>query len=113
MADTNARPGGSASATVTDWAASGPLFVTVTVKVTLEPTSGVAMSTLLAMTRSASLASTWTDVVSFAGTGSKVVVVTVAVLVIGVWPLTRATTASVALAAFASGPIAQIPVAGV
>src|SRR5689334_24066452 len=47
VADTKFRPAGSRSDTATLVAASGPLFLTLTVKVMVSPTLGVALSTVL------------------------------------------------------------------
>ena len=49
------KPAGSASSMLTLVAWAGPLFVTVTVKVTVSPSSGVPLSTVLPITRSVAL----------------------------------------------------------
>ena len=110
VADTSVSPEGRASATATACAALGPVLVTVTVKVTLAPTAGVALSTTFVTARSASFASTIADAELFAGVGSYVDEVAVAVLVTAVCEVTVATIVSVALAPFARFPTAQMPV---
>ena len=74
-------PTGRMSVTITPWARAGPLLVTTIVKVTLPATSALAV---LAMLRSAAPGDTVAAVLEllFDGTGSVVVEVTVAVLVI-------------------------------
>ncbi len=49
------KPAGRASSMLTFVAWAGPLFVTVTVKVTVSPSSGVPLSTIFVMTRSVAL----------------------------------------------------------
>ena len=53
MSDTNDRPDGSRSVTWASVAASGPLLLSVTVKVTVSPTLGVGLLTVLESARSA------------------------------------------------------------
>src|SRR5262245_33327369 len=53
VADTKVSPAGSRSSTATLVAASGPLLVRVTVKVTVAPTLGVGLLTALLTWRSA------------------------------------------------------------
>jgi hypothetical protein len=53
VADTNVSPAGKRSCTVTLVAVSRPRLVRVTVKVTVSPTLGVALLTVLARARSA------------------------------------------------------------
>src|SRR6516165_7944546 len=53
MADTKVNPAGKASLTLTFVAASGPLLLRVTVKITVSPTLGVASFTVLVNARSA------------------------------------------------------------
>ena len=53
MADTKVRPAGSRSVTCTPVAESGPLLLSVTVKVIVSPTLGVGSSTVLLTWRSA------------------------------------------------------------
>ncbi len=53
MAVSSVKPEGSRSFTTTPVALLGPLLVAVTVKVTVLPTSGVAMSTTFSTFRSA------------------------------------------------------------
>ena len=89
----------------------GPLFVSVTVNVTLVPTAGVALLTVLVTARFASGTSTDAEAALFAPTGSCVVADTVAVFVTVVWVVTAATTARVALAPFVIDPTVQAPAA--
>ena len=70
VALTSDNPAGSASATETACAVSGPLLLTVTVNVTLAPTDGVALLTVFVTARSASRASTVAEAMLFAGLGS-------------------------------------------
>ena len=107
--DTSVSPAGSASATTTDCAASGPLLVTVTVNATLAPTAGVASSTAFVTTRFASGTLTVADAVLSAGVGSYVELVAPAVFVTAVCTLTVATTVSVAEAPFVRLPTVQVP----
>jgi hypothetical protein len=80
-AETNAVPAGNGSVTATLLAVSGPLLVTVTVKVTLPPTGGVARFTVFVTARSALGTSTGALEVLFAATASCVALETVAVLI--------------------------------
>ena len=84
LADTSVNPPGSASATTTDCAASGPLLVTVTVNTTFAPTAGVASSTAFVTTRFASGTLTVADAVLSAGVGSYVELAATAVFVTAV-----------------------------
>ena len=111
VADTNVNPAGSASATETLCALSGPLLVTVTVNVTLLFNAGVALLTVLLVARSALGTSTDAVAVLLAAVGSYVVVDAVAVFVIGVWVVTVATMLSVAEVAFAMVPTVHTPAA--
>ncbi|MBO9678450.1 MAG: hypothetical protein J7556_09440 [Acidovorax sp.] len=70
MEDTNARPAGSRSCTVTLVAAFGPLFTSVTVNVTVSPTFGAALLTDLASAKSACCGVTVALAVLLAGLGS-------------------------------------------
>ena len=110
VALTRVSPVGRASVTVTPCDASGPLLVRVIVNVTLAPTSGVALLTVLTTARLASGTSTSADATLFAGTGSYRSDVAEAVLVTSVWVVTLATMASVAVAPLASVPTVQTPV---
>ncbi len=74
------RPDGSRSFTTTLWAVFGPRLLSVTVKVTLSPTLGVALSTVFETTRSASWGSVGVFAVLFLLFGSQtslLVIVTV------------------------------------
>ena len=70
VADTSVKPAGSASATDTPLAASGPLLVTATLKVTLLFNVGVALLTVFVTTRLACRPLTVARVVLLAGVGS-------------------------------------------
>ena len=110
-ADTNVRPAGSASIAETAVAASlGPLFVTVSVNVTLVPSAGVALLTDFVIDTSASGALTAADAELFPGTGSYVADEAVAVFVSNVWVVTVATIVRVPLAPFVRSPTVHAPV---
>ena len=110
-ADTKVRPAGSESVTCTPVALLGPLLVAVTVKVTLEPKLGVALSTILVTAMSAACPVTVAEAVLLPATGSGCTsAVLVAVLVTAVVPVTVATIDSVALAPLARAPMFQTPV---
>ena len=81
------------------------------VNLTLPFSAGAVMSTVLPIDRSAFGTSTPIAALLFAGSGSRVVLVAVAVLVTGVWTVTRASMSSVAVAPFASVPTFQAPAA--
>ena len=82
-ADTNSRPDGSLSRTVTPVAVSAPRFESVIVNVMMSPTFGVASLTCLSMARSAYCGVSVTLAVLFSGSGSYSVPETVAVFVTG------------------------------
>ena len=73
---------GKASATVTPVASDGPVLVTVTVNVTVSPTSGAVLSTVLAIDRSVTAPGAGVDVAVLSVlSGSVSEPVTVALLV--------------------------------
>src|SRR5947209_1992111 len=87
----SARPAGSASLIDTPVAASGPMFVTVTVNVTTSPTFGRALLTVLVTARSACRGAREALAVLLAGFGSNWSdAVTVAVFVAVPGVVTRA-----------------------
>ena len=71
MAETKFRPPGSASVTCTLLAALGPLSERVTVKVTVSPTFGVGLLTVLLMARSACCGVSVAEALLFAEFGSN------------------------------------------
>ena len=85
--------------------------MTETVNATVWPTCGVGSSTNLLMVKSASRALTVADAEWSPGVGSKVVLDTPAVFVMGVSEVTLADTSSVATVAFAIAPMLHTPVA--
>ena len=111
VAESIVSPAGSVSATRVPGAASGPLFVTVTVNATVLLRAGVPSSTVLVIARSASATSTDAESVSLTGLTSNAPDVTVAVFVIGADEPTDATTVSVSVAPFATVPRLQSPAA--
>ena len=108
-ADTKVNPPGNASATDTPAAGSGPLLATVMVNVTLAPSAGPAVLTLLVRTRSARRPLSEADAALLPGMGSCVAVAAVAVFVIVPVDVTVAVIASVAAAPLASVPTVQTP----
>src|SRR6476661_5203431 len=118
MADTNVSPAGSGSLTRTFVAVSRPALLTVTLKVTLLPTFGVPLLTVLATDRSATcgegVALAWSSSAGLllpgveSGSGWSEAL-TWAVLVYGPAGPTVATTCRVALAPLAIVPTVQTP----
>ena len=91
----------------------GPWLVAVIVKVTLEPTFGVRLSTVLVTPTSADCPVTVAVAELLALTGSTWSSADlVAVLVTAAVPVTVATSKSVALAPLVSGPMVQTRVTG-
>ena len=109
VALTKLSPAGSASATATPVAVSGPLLVTDTTNVTWPFNDGVAVSTVFVTARSASRASTDAEAELSAGVGSNVADDPVAVLVRTVGTVTVATTLNVAPAPLVRLPTVQVP----
>src|ERR1700694_4805975 len=112
VAETKVRPAGSRSVTWTPFAALGPLFVAVTVKVTFVPRSGVALFTTLVIAMSASALGVMVAVAELlpaTGSGWNSAVL-VAVFVAGAVVLTVATIARVADEPLLSAPMSQRPV---
>src|SRR5262245_47894600 len=105
-------PAGRGSVTVTPVAASGPLLVSVTVKVMTSPTLGVGLLTDLVIPRSACRGVSVVLAVLLPPSGSNWSLwLTVAVLVVAAGLTTRAWTASVALAPPAKVQTPHRPVA--
>ena len=109
VADTSVRPAGSASASDTLCAPSGPLLVTVTTKVTLLFNGGVASLTVFVTARSEFGTSRAADAVLSAGVESNVDDDTVAVFVICVYPVTVATMSRSTVTPLLSVPMVQTP----
>ena len=112
-AETKVRPAGRRSVTCTPVALLGPLFVAVTVKVTLAPKLGVAFETIFVTAMSAACPVTVAEAELLPATESGwLAAVLVAVLVVAAVVVTVAVIASVALAPLASAAIVQTPVPG-
>ena len=113
VADTSVSPAGSASVTTTPVAGLGPLLVTVTVNVTVSPTSGAGWSTVL-VTPTSALAAPFTiaaaELLLATGSGWSCAT-TSARLVMAPATVTVASSVSVADCAFSSVPIVHAPVA--
>src|SRR5262249_16758323 len=103
---------GSTSVRATPVASLGPLLVRVTVKVTVSPTLGVGLSTVLVTARSASGGVMSTLPVLFVLSGSNVFELATATLVAGAALFTWAVITSVAVALSANVPKLHTPVAG-
>ena len=71
MAETKVRPGRQQVADLDAGGGSGPLLVRVTVKVTVSPTLGVGLSTVLVSARSACCGVTVAEAVLLAVLGSN------------------------------------------
>ena len=113
VADTKVRPAGSRSANVTFVAVDGPLLLTVTVKVTVLPTPGVALSTVFVIARSACCGVTAALAELFATFGSDwSACVIAAVLVCAAGDTTVAESARLAEPRLAIEPTVHTPVAG-
>src|SRR5262245_31003071 len=103
---------GKKSVATTPSAASGPLFVTVTVKVTTSPTFGLALSTTLVTTRSATCGRISAEAVLFSVFGSNSAAdSTAAVFVIVDAVVTRTMSSSVAVPAAGLVPTVHTPLA--
>src|ERR1700674_2013471 len=112
VAETNVNPAGTRSVTTTPVALLGPLFVTVTVNVTLELSGGVGLSTTFATAMSAAWPVTVAEAASLPGLGSGCASAGLgAVLKTGVVPVTVAMIDRVALAVLAMAPMSHNPVA--
>src|SRR5437764_1334736 len=113
VAETNVRPAGNRSWTTTFVAESGPLLVRVTVKVTVSPTLGVALLTVLLTATSARCGVSVALALLLPAIGSNWSLwLTVAVFV---WPVeltTRAVMVSVWAADGSMTPTSHTPVAG-
>ena len=113
VADTNVRPAGSASVTTTPVAGLGPLLATVTVNVTLSPTDGAGLSTVV-FTPTSALAAPFTiaaaELLLSTGSGWSRAT-TSARLVMAPATVTVAASVSVADCPFSRVPIVHAPVA--
>src|SRR5262249_4647271 len=110
---TNVNPAGKRSLTCTLVAGSGPLSVSVTVKVIVSPTLGVGLLTALVTCRSACWGVSVVLALLLAGLGSNwSAPLTTAVLVWASGLATRAWICRVCGAPGATVPTAQVPVAG-
>ena len=111
VAETNARPTGSGSETVTPVAVLGPSFATPIVNVTVEPTRATGWSTDFVTTRS-TCCETSALAVSLSGLGSYGSPLMLTVLVIVPGSPTVAVRCNVADAPESRSPIVQMPVSG-
>ncbi len=113
MEETNARPGGSASATATPTAAAGPQLATATTKYRVSPTSGDGLLASLATTRSDTGGVTTAEAELLPGAGSNwSECVIVAVLTCATGLITRAKITSASGTPRLTVPTLQVPVVG-
>src|SRR5262249_11148030 len=113
LAVTKAKPAGSRSVTRTPVAADGPLSVSVPGNVTVSPTLGRGLLTVLTRARSASWGLTEAVSVLLAGLGSNWSLwLTPAVLACGLGLVTVAVMVRVCVAPAATVPTVQVRVAG-